>query len=220
MAEIKAVLFDLDGTLTDTLQDLTQAVNHALQENGMPTRTLQEVRKMVGNGVYSLIARAVQTGSSETQVQQVFASFTAFYAKHATDTTCPYPGVRELLHTLKNAGMQLAVLSNKLDAPTKAIVERFFPGVFTVVFGQRQGVPKKPDPTAVREALSLLGVTEEECVYVGDSEVDVQTAKNAGISCFAVSWGFRDKEELISAGATRIYKNAQELLLALLPCAC
>ncbi|MBE7090360.1 MAG: HAD family hydrolase [Clostridiales bacterium] len=215
MKKIKAVLFDLDGTLTDTLQDLTNAVNYALAENGMPLRTLAEVRKMVGNGLYSLAGRVAKETSSDMEKQRVYESLTSYYKEHTTDCTHPYPGIVCLLEKLKATGVKLAVLSNKADAPTKAIVERFFPGVFHAVLGQREGVPQKPDPTPVHEVLSLLGVTQEETVYVGDSEVDVQTARNANLSLYAVTWGFRDVEELLAAGATTLYHSAEELLNAL-----
>ncbi|MBR2617501.1 MAG: HAD-IA family hydrolase [Clostridia bacterium] len=216
MKKLKAVLFDLDGTLTDTLQDLTNAVNHALAENGMPLRTNAEVRRMVGNGLYSLAEKVARENSTEGEIQKVYERLISYYTQHTTDYTRPYPGVVSLLEKLKRAGVKLGVISNKADAPTKAIAERFFPNTFTVVLGQREGVPKKPDPTAIREALTLLQVTEEESAYVGDSEVDVFTAKNANLPLYAVTWGFRDPEELTQAGATQFFATAEDLSTALL----
>lgn len=216
MEKLKAVLFDLDGTLTDTLQDLTSAVNYALAENKMPLRTLAEVRKMVGNGLYSLACKVAKENSAEEEIKQVYESLISYYGEHSLVFTRPYAGVDTLLATLKRAGVKLGVISNKADAPTKAIAERFFPNTFTVVLGQREGVPKKPDPTAIREALTLLQVTEEEAAYVGDSEVDVFTAKNANLPLYAVTWGFRDPEELTQAGATHLFHTAEALSKAIL----
>ncbi len=211
MKKLKAVLFDLDGTLTDTLQDLTNAVNYALAENKMPLRTLAEVRKMVGNGVKNLVLRALPEGTKEEDFARVFACFTEYYKDHSLDATKPYAGVLELLHFLEENGVALAVLSNKAHAPTVDIVNRFFPRVFSVVFGQREGVPKKPHPAAVHEILKMLGASADEAAYVGDSEVDVLTAKNANLALFAVTWGFRDPEELINAGATKLFHTAEDL---------
>ena len=197
-------IFDLDGTILDTLEDLYLAVDHALRKNGLPERTLDEVRAFVGNGIRKLIERAVPTGSSEPVIVQVHADFTAYYAQHCADHTKPYEGIPELLRALREAGMQTAVVSNKADYGVQTLVNRYFPGLFDDAVGEREGVRRKPAPDAVRAVLEKLGVSHEQAVYIGDSDVDIETAKHAGMPCISVDWGFRCAAFLTEHGAKHI----------------
>ena len=212
MGRYHAILFDMDGTLLDTLTDMQDAVNHVLAAHGLPLRTLEEVRRFVGNGAGPLIHRALPEGYP--QEQKVLAEYRAYYQAHNCIRTCPYPGILELLEQLRQRGLKLAVVSNKPDATTKALAARFFPGMLAL--GQREGVEPKPSPTLVIQALAELGADAAEAVYVGDSEVDVATARNAGLPMIGVSWGFRGREGLAEAGAEVIVDTAGELLEKLL----
>lgn len=204
-------IFDLDGTILDTLADLAGSINHGLAACGYPTRSLDEVRRFVGNGVRKLAERAVPAGTAEADVERVLAAFKAHYAGHSMDETRPYPYITFLLNGLKLKGMRLAVVSNKLDSAVVPMCERFFPGVFDVTVGERPGVRKKPAPDAVEAVLTELGISREKAVYIGDSEVDVETAKNAGMDELAVTWGFRDGDTLRKAGAARLVSSPGEL---------
>ena len=202
---MKAVIFDLDGTLLNTLQDLCNSTNAALTQFGYPTRTLDEVRSFVGNGVKLLILRALGVEKPENcpDFDDVFAAFRAHYADHSNDCTCAYPGIMELLAKLKEAGAPMAIVSNKLDPAVKQLNEIYFKDFISVAIGENEaaGVKKKPAPDTVYAALRELGVSPEDAVYVGDSEVDIATAKNAGIPCISVTWGFRDRAWLLAHGA-------------------
>lgn len=206
----KAILFDMDGTLLDTLTDMADAVNHILSVHGWPLRTTEEVRAFVGNGARRLMERAVPTEVTGSDFEAVLTEYRDWYQSHNCVATAPYPGIPALLRTLAAAGVRIAVVSNKPDATTRALAEKFFPGV--PALGQREDVPPKPDPTLVRRALAQLGVTAADAVYVGDSEVDVSTARNAGLPLVAVSWGFRSRRTLTEAGAETIADTAAELL--------
>ena len=210
---MKAVIFDLDGTLLDTLQDLCNSTNAALTAYGYPARTLDEVRSFVGNGVKLLILRALGVEKPEdcTDFDQVFEAFRAHYAVHSNDCTCAYPGIPELLAKLKEAGAPMAIVSNKLDAAVKQLNDIYFKDYITVAIGENEaaGVKKKPAPDTVYAALRELGVSPEDAVYVGDSEVDIATAKNAGIPCISVTWGFRDSDWLLAHGADRLFDTPQ-----------
>ena len=188
------VLLDLDGTLLDTLEDLADAVNVALEQNGHPKRTLEEVRRFVGNGVAQLIRLAIPEGA---EFQPVMDAFLKWYSLHCQDKTRPYEGIPEALEELKK-DYPVAVVSNKVDSAVKQLCQAQFPGVYGL--GQREDIPRKPAPDMVWAAMKQLGVTK--CIYVGDSEVDVETAKNAGVPCISVLWGFRTRQELEEAGAT------------------
>lgn len=203
------VIFDLDGTLLDTLSDLHASVCHALIKNGMAERTLDEVRRFVGNGIFNLIKRAVSDGCEEKTLETVFEDFKEHYKDNSRIYTKAYHGIDALLCQLKKRGVKLGVVSNKAHFAVVDIMEYYFNGIFDVVIGEREGVPRKPSPESLLEAAEKLG---GNVLYVGDSEVDVQTAKNAGLPMVAVTWGFRDKEELEAAGATVFAESAAELL--------
>ena len=216
---MKAVIFDLDGTLLNTLQDLCNSTNAALEKYGYPTRTLDEVRRFVGNGVKLLILRALGVEKPEDcpDFDQVFEAFRAHYAVHSNDCTCAYPGIPELLAKLKEAAAPMAIVSNKLDAAVKQLNDIYFKDYISVAIGEHEaaGVKKKPAPDTVYAALRELGVSAEDAVYVGDSEVDIETAKNAGIPCLSVTWGFRGREWLIDHGAEVLYDTPEQVWDAL-----
>lgn len=206
-------IFDLDGTLLNTLDDLAASVNYALRTHGMPERTLDEVRSFVGNGVRLLMERAIPEGSANPRFEETFATFRAYYMEHSLDTTRPYEGIPEMIHTLKQRGCRLAVVSNKFYAATQELIRHFFPEI-TVAIGEHEaeGIRKKPAPDTVFEALRQLGVGKEKAVYVGDSDVDLQTAHNSGLPCISVLWGFRDHDFLLAHGATTFISHPEELL--------
>lgn len=189
----RAVIFDLDGTLLNTLEDLRDGVNHALAANGFAERSLEEIRTFVGNGIGKLIERAVPKGTGEEVCAEVLQQFRVYYTEHCRIKTCPYNGVVELLQYLKEHGCLMAIVSNKNDAAVKELVKYYFMDYVEVAIGERAGIQKKPAPDSVFEAMRLLGVKKEETVYVGDSEVDRETAANAGLDCISVTWGFRDE---------------------------
>lgn len=197
------VIFDLDGTLLDTLEDLTDAVNVALEKNGYPSRTLEEMRYFVGNGAAHMLRCAAPEG---VDLQPVMDAFVAWYADHCRDKTKPYEGIDQALEELKKM-YPLAVVSNKPDYAVKLICDAMFPDVYGV--GEQRGIPRKPAPDLLRSAMNQIGV--DTCIYVGDSDVDIATARNAGVPCISVLWGFRTKEDLLSAGATCFCTHPEEL---------
>ena len=190
------LLFDLDGTLLDTLQDLTDSVNHTLSLYGCPTRTLNEVRSFVGNGVKSLISRSLPSG--DFPVEQVLADYLAYYAQHNLDTTAPYAGIAQALEKLKD--YPIAIVSNKADRDVKPLCQKYFPGIYAR--GETADCPRKPAPDMLEQTMAQLGC--KKAIYIGDSEVDILTAKNAGIPCISVTWGFRTSGQLLHAGATHL----------------
>lgn len=206
-------IFDLDGTLLNTLDDLAASVNYALRTHGMPERTLDEVRSFVGNGVRLLMERAIPEGADNPRFEDTFATFRAYYMEHSLDKTRPYEGIPEMIHTLKQRGCRLAVVSNKFYAATQELIRHFFPEI-TVAIGEHEseGIRKKPAPDTVFEALRQLGVGKEKAVYVGDSDVDLQTAHNSGLPCISVLWGFRNRDFLLAHGATTFISRPEELL--------
>lgn len=214
MKQYDTYIFDLDGTLLNTLDDLASAVNFALHSYGMPEHTRDDIRRFVGNGVRLLMIRAVPAGEQNPQFEEVFNTFRQYYMQHSLDTTRPYDGIQEVLLTLRQRGCRLAVVSNKFDAATKELCKYFFPHSIEVAVGEHEaeGIRKKPAPDTVIEALSQLGVNADNAVYVGDSDVDLQTARNAGLPCISVLWGFRDKDFLLAHGATTFITSPQELL--------
>ena len=203
-------LFDMDGTLLDTLADLTAAVNHTLARYGYPRRTIEQVRKGLGNGAVKLMAAVLPQGEETPGFADIMRDYRAWYQAHACVETCPYPGVPEMLERLRQRGCKVAIVSNKPHGAACELAERFFPGVPT--FGERPETPRKPAPDMVFHALAALGAGKENAVYVGDSEVDVQTARNAGLPVIGVAWGFRGREALAAAGAETIVDTAAELL--------
>ena len=203
-------LFDMDGTLLDTLADLTAAVNHTLEQYGYPRRTIEQVRKGLGNGAVKLMAAMLPQGEETPGFADIMRDYRAWYQAHACVETCPYPGVPEMLKRLRQRGCKVAIVSNKPHGAACELAERFFPGVPT--FGERPETPRKPAPDMVFHALAALGAGKENAVYVGDSEADVQTARNAGLPVIGVAWGFRGREALAAAGAETIVDTAAELL--------
>ena len=207
-----AVILDLDGTLLDTLEDLADAVNFALRSAGMPERTLREIRDFVGNGVRRLLEQAVPEGADHPRFDEVFGKFREYYALHCNDKTKPYEGILPLLKELKAEGYALAIVSNKLDSAVKELAEIYFEDLIPVAIGEREGVARKPAPDTVFAALKELEVTADRAVYVGDSEVDVMTARNAGLPCITVLWGFRDREVLEACGADTFAQTPEEIM--------
>ncbi len=208
---VRAIVFDLDGTLLDTLQDLTASTNYALRSHGMPERTVEEVRHFVGNGVHKLICRAVPQSTSEEMVEKVYSDFCRHYLEHSLDATCPYEGVLPMLMRLKEQGFLIAVVSNKLQSAVSFLSERFFGKYVDVALGECESMPRKPAPDMVLAALRYLGVSKDEAVYVGDSDVDLLTAENSGLPCISVLWGFRDRQFLMEHGATIFLSSPEEL---------
>lgn len=206
-------IFDLDGTLLDTLADLAASVNYALRQYGMSEHSLDDVRRFVGNGVRLLMERAVPEGAGNPLFDEAFATFRQHYMTHSLDTTRPYDGIPEALSALRGRGCHIAVVSNKMMAATQELCRHFFPDTVEVAIGEHEaaGIRKKPAPDTVFAALQALGVGNEDAVYVGDSDVDIQTAANAGIPCISVLWGFRDREFLLSHGATTFISTPSEL---------
>ena len=208
-------IFDLDGTLLDTLGDLAASVNYALRTYGMPEHTIDDVRRFVGNGVRKLMERAIPDGASNPDFEATFATFRQYYMAHSLDTTKPYDGILETLEALKAKGCHLAVVSNKMMAATQELCRHFFPDTIEVAIGENEaeGIRKKPAPDTVFAALRQLGVGQEGAVYVGDSDVDIETARNSGLPCISVLWGFRDRDFLLQHGAETFISNPSELLL-------
>lgn len=202
-----AVIFDLDGTLLNTLEDLRDSVNYGLTKYGMPERTLEEIRSFVGNGVQKLIERSLPKERTPETEQLVFASFREYYEVHCNDKTDLYPGIRELLLELKELGCKMAIVSNKLQSGVDTLRDIYFKDYITTAIGTKDGIPKKPAPDMVLEAMHRLGVTRETAVYVGDSEVDIATAFNTGMDCIAVAWGFRTRQEQERAGS-KVFADA------------
>ena len=208
----KLVIFDMDGTILDTLEDLKNATNYALRAHNYPERTLEEVKSFVGNGILLLIKRAVPEGTGEEDIQRVYETFTKYYGEHCADATKPYDGILPLIQSLRANGIKTAVVSNKADFAVQELVEAYFPDCFDVAIGERAGIQKKPAPDSVFEVIRALNMTPEDAVYVGDSDVDLATAKNAGLPCIAVEWGFRSHDFLISHGATTLITKPEEIL--------
>ena len=214
MNSFSIYIFDLDGTLLDTLGDLAASVNYALRTHRMPEHSIDDVRQFVGNGVRKLMERAVPDGADNPRFDETFATFRQYYMAHSLDTTRPYEGIPETLAALKARGCHLAVVSNKMMAATQELCHHFFPDTIEVAIGEDEaaGIRRKPAPDTVFAALKALGVGKEDAVYVGDSDVDIQTARNAGLPCISVLWGFRDRDFLISHGAQSMITHPSELL--------
>lgn len=209
----KTYIFDLDGTLLDTLQDLAASVNYALRQHHMPEHSIDDIRRFVGNGVRMLMTRAVPDGEDNPQFEAVFATFRQYYMQHSLDTTRPYEGIPELIHELKARGCQMAVVSNKMMAATQELVRHFFPEI-PVAIGEHEaeGIKKKPAPDTVYAAFDALGIPSPSAAYVGDSDVDLATARNSGLPCISVLWGFRDRDFLLAHGATTFVSHPLDIL--------
>lgn len=212
MSEIQAVIFDLDGTLLNTLTDLADAVNYALKKNGLPLRTKDEVRQFVGNGVEKLMIRAIADGKDHPLFEKIFIDFKEYYGRHCNDHTLPYEGILELMQELENRNLKMAIVSNKIDSAVKELNKLYFCRYTKAAIGECEGVKRKPAPDTVLKALKELQVEANQAIYVGDSDVDIQTAANAGLVCVSVTWGFRDKDFLQQYGAKHLIDKPCELL--------
>lgn len=208
----KLAVFDMDGTILNTLEDLADSTNYALEANGLPKRTIDEVRRFVGNGIRLLIERAVPADSKPELVDKVFETFKKYYKTHCAVKTRPYDGIKEVLVSLRKAGCLTAVVSNKADFAVQDLCKDYFEGLFDFAVGEREGIKKKPAPDSVYEVLSKLKTKKEDAVYIGDSDVDFATSVNAGMDVIMVGWGFRDEEFLREKGAKRIIKQPSEIL--------
>lgn len=208
------IIFDLDGTLLNTIADLAQSTNYALESLGFPTHSEPAYNFMVGNGISKLFERALPEGEkTQENILRVRQLFVPYYAQHKMDQSRPYPGIPELLTTLQTQGKQIAVASNKYQSATETLINHYFPGIrFVAVFGQREGIAPKPDPTIVHHILQLTGTPKENVLYVGDSGVDMQTAINSGVTSCGVSWGFRPRAELEAFQPEYIVTSAEEIL--------
>lgn len=208
----KAVIFDMDGTILNTLEDLKNATNYSLRQFGMPERSLEEVRMFVGNGIRKLVERAVPAGTPKEKIDQILDVFLEYYEIHSADNTSSYPGILELVEKLKKSGIKTAVSTNKADVPAQELGREYFNGIFDLIVGQQDGLKVKPAPDSVNKILSILDIQKKDAIYIGDSDVDVQTAKNSGLDFIGVSWGFRGREFLEKNGAKNIVDNANEIL--------
>lgn len=212
MKKYTTVIFDLDGTLLNTLTDLCLSVNYALKKNGYPLRELDEVRRFVGNGIRKLVERAVPENLSVADIDKVFKDFKIYYDLHATDNTSTYEGINNIIELLKNNNYNIAIVSNKVQSAVDILRERFFDKTVSIAIGDQEGQKRKPSPDSLYKVINHYNASCEETVYIGDSEVDIETAKNAGVDCISVSWGFRDASELIRSGAKRIVDTPEELI--------
>lgn len=208
----KVVIFDLDGTLLNTLEDLRDSVNTALQKYDLPTRTLEEVRAFVGNGLRNLMIQAVPDGEVNPVFEEVFEFFRDYYKTHCNIKTAPYDGIMELMEELKKRNVKTAIVSNKVDAGVKELNKKHFAKFTEFAIGERVGISRKPAPDSVNEVIKILDVDKTQVLYVGDSDVDILTARNAGVRCISVTWGFRDAQFLIDHGAEVLISKPLELI--------
>ena len=208
----RTIIFDLDGTLLDTLQDLADAANYALAQHGLPLRSTDEVRRFVGNGIRTLIARAVPEGTSPIIQEQVFADFNTYYKEHCADNTKPYPGILQLLSELRKQGCQTAIVSNKADYAVQELAKQYFPGLLDAACGERQGIARKPAPDMLLAVMRQLRAEQERTIYIGDSDTDLLTAQNAAVPCIGACWGFRGRAFLLEHGATLLADKAEDIL--------
>ena len=212
MTPIRSVLFDMDGTLLNTLNDLQDSVNYALEQFSFPTRTLEEIRRFVGNGVKKLMERAIPDGLDNPKFDECFAIFLDYYKTHNAIKTAPYDGVIPVLKALRDRGVRVGVVSNKIDNALQELTKLYFGDLVEVAVGNREGLACKPSPDTVWAALNDLGESADTAIYVGDSDVDVQTAHNSGLPCISVLWGFRTRDDLLAVGATTFAETPAELL--------
>ena len=212
MQNVKAVIFDLDGTLLYTIEDLADSCNEALSFYGYPERTIDEVRQFVGNGLGVLVELALPDGRKNPQFEAVLQKLRECYAKNCEHKTRPYEGVPEMLDTLIERGFKCAIVSNKPDAQVKELATLYFPTSVSVAVGEREGIRRKPYPESLNSVMEQLGVDKKDVVYVGDSDVDIKTAANAQVACVSVCWGFKSREFLIQNGASEIISTPEDLL--------
>ncbi|MDR1224414.1 MAG: HAD family hydrolase [Tannerella sp.] len=212
--QIKLVIFDLDGTLLNTLSDLAYSTNYALEKNGFPPHPIESYKCFVGNGINKLFERTLPDGQKTADnILKIRKTFLPYYDTHNTEYTEPYKGIPELLNTLQAEGIKMAVASNKYQQATEKLINRYFPEIkFIAVFGQREGVPVKPDPAVVHEIVSIAAIPAVNTLYVGDSGVDIQTASNSSVTSMGVTWGFRPRSELEAFGAVHIADSANQIL--------
>ncbi len=212
---IDTVIFDMDGTVLNTLEDLTNSVNHVLRKFQMPEKTLEECRKVYGNGIRYSLKCVSPEGTPESVIDEMFDAFGEHYNRHCLDKTGPYEGITDLMKALKEKGYKLAIVSNKIDSAVKELNDRFFAEYVDVAIGEKPGIQRKPAPDTVFAAMKELGSSAETSVYVGDSEVDLATAENSGIPCIAVLWGFRDREDLMARGVKYFAEKPMEVFSVL-----
>ncbi len=212
MKSINTVIFDMDGTVLNTLDDLTDAVNYVFSKFDLPPRSMEEYRKFFGNGIGYAMKCAAPEGTPDSLFDKMIPEFREYYDKHCLDKTRPYDGILDLMKILKDKGYKMAIVSNKIDSAVKELNERFFSEYVSVAIGEKTGVKRKPAADTVLAALDELGASRDEAVYIGDSEVDLQTARNSGLPCIAVLWGFRDKDMLIKNGATTFAATPADVL--------
>ncbi len=207
----KLAIFDLDGTILNTLEDLADSTNYALTKYGFPARSVAEVRDFVGNGIGKLIERAVPNGTEEDIVYEVLESFKIYYNIHCTDKTKPYDGIKSFIKYIRNEGCLTAVVSNKADFAVQELCINYFTNCFDFIVGEREGIGRKPNPDSIFEVLDKLKIKKEDSVYIGDSDIDIATAANAGIDIISVDWGFRSRDFLQDNGAVTIVSNTEQL---------
>ncbi len=207
----KLAIFDMDGTILDTLDDLTDSVNQALKSKGYPTRDREEIRGFLGNGIKRLIELAVPEGTSREDEEQILQRHKTYYDAHCAEKTKPYEGIPDLIRRLRQRGILTAVVSNKGDSAVQELAKQYFPGLFDLAMGQREGLARKPARDMVDAVIEEMGVAHDECIYIGDSDVDLQTAINAELPCISVLWGFRDRKTLEAAGAADFATTPEEV---------
>ena len=207
----KLAIFDMDGTILSTLDDLANGVDYALRENGLPARSKQETRAALGRGVRFLIEQSVPDVLSDVEISKVEEDFLKYYKVHSMDNTRPYDGIVELIKEVRESGIKTAVVSNKIDSAVKELCANFFEGAFDVAYGERPGIPRKPDPKPINAIIDEFRLSKNEVVYIGDSEVDLLTANNAKIDHIIVTWGFRDREFLEQNGAKNLVESMDQL---------
>ncbi len=212
MGKINTVIFDMDGTVLDTLEDLTDAVNYVFARFDLPSRSREEYRKFFGNGIGYAMKCAAPEGTPDSLFDEMIPVFRKYYDEHCLDKTRPYAGILELMKELKDKGYRMAIVSNKIDSAVKELNERFFAEYVAVAIGEKPGIKRKPAADTVLAALDELGVSKDEAVYVGDSEVDLKTAENAGLPCIAVLWGFRDRDHLTENGAVAFADTPEDVI--------
>ena len=208
----KLAIFDMDGTILDTLEDLMDSMNFILRNFGCPERSLDEIRSFVGNGILKLVERSFPEGTSEDVINKAFELFNPYYKEHCAIKTKPYDGICNVIKELRKKGIITAVVSNKPDYGVQSLCEEYFNGLFDFALGEKSGIRKKPAPDSVNAVLARFGIKKENAVYIGDSEVDVKTAENAGLDCIGVEWGFRGRETLVSLGVKNIVSQSSEIL--------